>query len=832
MTMLTAFYILLYRYTGQTDLLVGAPTAGRSRYETEGLIGLFLNTLALRVNLAGQPTFCQLLGRVRQVCLAAYAHQDLPFELVVEAVQPQRDLSRQPIFQVMFDLQPAPLEALQLPGLTVSQLNLDLGGVQFDLALSLEQSRQGLTGVIEYSTDLFDSATIARLAGHYHTLLAGLVAQPNQRLADLPLLTPAEERQLLVDWNNTVAAAWPYQCFHHLVEAHARHTPEATALCFVAEDQTVTCLTYADLNGRANQLAYYLHSLGIRSESRVGVCLERSIEAVIALLAVLKAGAVYLPLTPAHPPERLAFIMADAQIKVLITQEWLRPHLSPTNYENMPHLPVISLDIAATELAAQPLNNPGRPITADNLAYLLYTSGSTGQPKGAMITHRGLANISQESVSRFGLRSTDRIPQIASLNFDASILEITMTLAAGAVLCLGSDPLLQPGAALQSFLIDQAISVAFFTPALLPTLSTQALPSLRTVIVGGEATPVELAQHWAANRQLFNAYGPTEITVYAACYTYDDNQARLPIGRPIANTQIYLLDAHLRLVPVGVSGELCIAGVGLARGYLNQPGLTAEKFIPNPFSREPGTRLYRTGDLARYLPDGNIEFLGRIDHQVKIRGFRIELGEIEHQLNRHPAVQDAMVVLREDTPGNKRLVAYLIPSGTETPLPADLTHFLKDNLPDYMLPSAFVSLPAWPLTPNGKLDRRALPPPASPKPGVGDYVAPRNPIEEVMADLWANLLRLERVGIHHNFFELGGHSLLATQLLVQTQKTFQVDLPLRCLFESPTVAGLAETLLEHEARPGQTAKIARLRQQIKRMSPKQIQTMLQEKKKG
>jgi amino acid adenylation domain-containing protein len=816
MTLLAAFQTLLYRYTQQEDIAVGSPIANRNRSEIEGLIGFFVNSLVLRTDLSGNPTFQELLGRVREVTLGAYAHQDVPFEKLVEELHCQRSLNDHPLFQVIFALQNAPMESLELPELTLSTLTIDFKTTRFDLEFHLWEATndfrslwgerwkhsKGLRGVVVYNTDLFDEATITRMVGHFETLLEGIVANPQARIADLPLLSQAERHQLLVEWNNTQADYPKDQCIHQLFEAQVERNSNAIALIF--EDKQ---LTYRELNNRSNQLAHYLQKLGIGAEVLVGICLEPSVELIVGLLGILKAGAAYLPLDPNYPCDRLNFMLEEAQVPILLThsalstQHRLRP-LEPT----VSNTPVIVCLDNNWDIAQESKENPSSSVTSDNLAYVIYTSGSTGKPKGVAVPHKAVNRL-VFNTNYINLDPTDRIAQASNTSFDAATFEIWGALLHGAQLIgISRDIILSPHEfALQ--LRQKNISVLFLTTALFQQIARvvpQAFDSLKYLLFGGEAVDprwVQKVLKKAPPKQLLHVYGPTESTTFSSFYWVQDipeAATSIPIGRPITNTQIYLLDEQLQPVPIGITGELYIGGDGLAQGYLNHPELTAEKFIPSPFSNEPGTRLYKTGDLARYQPDGNIEFLGRIDDQVKIRGFRIELGEIEAVLSQHPAVREAVVIVQEDVPGDKHLVAYIVPNPSQiSSVKAQgcaslLRQFLKEKLPSYMVPSAYVLLESLPLTPNGKVDRRALPAADPERDDIKeDYVAPRTSVEKELVGIWAKVLGREQVGVHDNFFELGGHSLLATQLSSRIRDAFQVDLPVKTLFEASTVASLA-----------------------------------------
>ncbi|WP_442936453.1 non-ribosomal peptide synthase/polyketide synthase [Nostoc sp.] len=787
MTLLAAYNTLLYRYTGQTDILVGTPIANRDRTEIEGLIGFFVNTLVMRTDLSLNPSFNELLPRIREMALSAYAHQDLPFEMLMETLQPERDMSHTPLFQVMFGLQNAPMSEMELTGLTVSSLPIESSTAKFDLTLSMENTSTGLVGGWEYNTDLFDSITIERMTGHFVTLLEAIVANPQERISQLPMLTASEQQQLLVEWNDTSVDYPQDKCIHQLFEEQVERTPDAVAVVF--ENQQ---LTYHELNCRANQLAHYLQSLGVSADVLVGICVERSLEMVVGLLGILKAGGAYVPLDPEYPQDRLSFMLENAQVSVLLTQQQLVEKLQKHQTQ------VVCLDTDWHFIAQLPQENAIAEVEATNLVYVIYTSGSTGRPKGVMVEHKGLCNLTHAQIQTFGVDSDSRVLQFASFSFDASIWEVVLALGSGATLYLGTKDSLLPGKPLIEQLRNHCITNITLPPSALAVMSMEELPALQTIIVGGEACSAELIRQWSVGRNFFNAYGPTEATVCATIAKCTEDDEKISIGKAIANTQVYILDENLQLVPVGVPGELHIGGAGLARGYLNRPELTQEKFIPNPFNNSKfkiqNSKLYKTGDLARYLPDGNIEYLGRIDNQIKIRGFRIELGEIEAILSQHPGVRENVVVAREDIPGEKRLVAYFVPELEQTPTTNELRIFLKEKLPQYMVPSAFVSLEFLPLTPNGKVDRKALPAPDSHNTQAVNFVAPRTPVEEVLAGIWANVLHLEKVGVLDNFFDLGGHSLTTIRVMSQVNETFQMKLPLRHLFTAPTIAELAQTI--------------------------------------
>jgi amino acid adenylation domain-containing protein len=795
MTLLAAFKVLLSRYSGQKEIVVGSPIANRNRTEIEGVIGFFVNSLALRTDLSGDPGFDEVLSRVREVTLGAYAHQDLPFEKLVEELQPQRDPGHSPLFQVLFALQNISSEALELPGVTVSRVATERMTAKFDLSLITYEREQRLTGAFEYNTDLFDAATIERMAGHFQTLLEGIVANPKQHLSALPILSGAERHQILAAWNDTKTDYPHAKCIQELFEAQVERTPKAVAVIF--QDQQ---LSYEELNSRANQLAHHLRALGVGPETPVGICTERSLDMVIGLLGILKAGGAYLPLDPAYPSERLAFMMSDNQAPVLLTQSYLLDRL-PEHKAT-----VICLDTDWEQIAQESKANPVQWSSAENLAYVMYTSGSTGKPKGISIPHRAINRL-VFNTNYINLQPDDRVALASNSAFDAATFELWGALLHGACLVGISKEVALSPLDLAVTIREQGVTTMFLTTALFNQLAREApgtFQSIRHLLFGGEAVD----PHWVKTvleheppERLLHVYGPTESTTFTTWYLVEEvteAAKTVPIGKPLSNTQAYVLDRALQPVPVGVAGELYIGGAGLARGYLNRPELTADRFVPDPFSNEPGTRLYRSGDLVRYLPSGTIEFLGRIDQQVKIRGFRIELGEIEAVLEQHPAVREALVLAREDRPGEKRLVAYVtLKDESSKPFAiGELRRYLKEKLPDYMVPTVFVPLDALPLTPNGKVDRRALPAPdvsRSNQPGV--VVAPRNLLELQLVQIWEKLLDTRPIGVTDNFFELGGHSLLAVRLMAQIQRQFGQRLALASLFqEGATIEQLAGLL--------------------------------------
>ncbi|MEG4234725.1 amino acid adenylation domain-containing protein [Microcoleus sp. Pol11C3] len=792
MTLLAAFQILLYRYTGQEDVIVGSPIANRNRAEIEGLIGFFVNTLVLRTELSGDPSFRELLGRVREVALGAYAHQDLPFEKLVEELQLERDLSRNPLFQVMFVFQNAPISALEFRGLSLTPVEVHNGTAKFDLTLELEESAEGIRGWFEYNTDLFDPLTITRMTNNFQTLLEGIVANPEQRLWNLPLLSGSEQHQLLVEWNKTQTDYPNQACIHQLFEAQVERTPDAVAVVFEEEQ-----LTYLQLNQRANQLAHHLQKFGVEPEMLVGICVERSLEMIVGLLGILKAGGAYLPLDPSYPQDRLAFMLEDAQVSVLLTQQKLVSGFSEYKAQRL------CLDTNWEVIAQENEEKPVSSVTTDNLAYTIYTSGSTGKPKGVLVTHQNLVHSTNARISYYSEPVTSFL-LLSSFGFDSSIAGIFWTLCQGGILVLPPAKFQQELLKLTKLIAQHQVSHLLSLPSLYNVILDQAEPQqltcLGSVIVAGEPCSRELVERHTkllAHASLFNEYGPTEGTVWSSVYHCQSSGLRtqVPIGRPITNMQIYLLDKYLNPVPIGVPGEIHIGGAGIARGYLNRPELTKDKFIPNPFSNEPGTRLYKSGDLARYLPDGNIEFLGRIDNQVKIRGFRIELGEVESTLSQYPKVKQCVVTARVDYESDKRLVAYIVSKQQQKPTTDELRCFLKQKLPDYMVPSAFVFLDTLPLTPNGKIDQRILPAPSELRQDPATtFVPPSDDLEIQLTKIWENVLRKKPISVKDNFFDVGGHSLLAVRLLAQIEKAFGKNLPLATLFQSPTIEQLASII--------------------------------------
>ncbi|MFN6565571.1 MAG: amino acid adenylation domain-containing protein [Nostoc sp. ChiSLP01] len=777
MTLLAALNILLSRYSRQNDLCIGSPIANRTHSQTEGLIGFFVNTLVLRNQIKPEQSFIEFLQQTRSSCLDAYAHQDIPFEVLVEKLQPERSMSYNPLFQVMFALENNESPDLSLPGLEIEWLGVKGAIAKFDLTLMVMEYDNQLNCSWEYSTDLFEKATIQRMAEQFEVLLKGIIDNPNQPIHTLPLMTAAELLQLQ-SWNQTETDYPQNKTLVDLFEQQVRKNPDNPAVFF--ESKT---LTYQELNQKANQLANYLiHNYKIQPDTLIGISIERSLEMIIGVLGILKAGAAYVPIDPNYPPERIKLMLEDSGISVLLTQSFLLEELSLTGLTHQ----AICLDekVFAEELT----HNHNSQSTPDNLAYVIYTSGSTGQPKGVTIEHKAIVNLALGWIETFQVQPHSRVLQFGSFSFDLSIGEIATALSAGACLYLGNKDTLLPDQSLVYFLKQHKITHSFLSPSALSVLPKASFPDLQCITVGGEACPAELVSQWGTGRRFYNCYGPTECTVIVAIALCQPNGKKPSIGKPSPNLRTYILDAHNQPLPPGIPGELCVAGIGLARGYLNRPEITAQKFIEIELFGKT-ERVYKTGDLARWNSEGNLEYLGRIDEQIKLRGFRVELGEIESLLLQHPLVKEAAVILYK-TETNQSLIAYV--TGITNHLSIELKNHLKSRLPDYMIPAQIVVLDELPLTPNGKIDRKALPAPNLKIQGL--YTAPRNEVEQKLAQLWSAALERQEIGIHNNFFDLGGHSLLAIKLLNNIQQVFGQQLALSSLFQNPTIAQLAEQI--------------------------------------
>ena len=825
--------LLLSYYSGKSDVVFGVTVSGRPAMlqEVESMVGLFINTLPARVQVSGEVS---LLSWLQQLQAQQVEREQYAYTPLID-IQGWSDVPRGiSLFESIVVVENYPLDTSlkeQVSGLSIQNVR-SVERTNYPLTLEAIPGQKLCLG-ISYEGCRFDAATIRRMLGHFQVLLESIITHPEQRISELSLLGAAERHQLLVEWNNIQAEYPQDKCIHHLFEAQVERTPNAVAVTF--EEQQ---LTYQELNARANQLAHHLQALGVGPEVLVGICMESSLEMIVGLLGILKAGGAYVPLDPAYPQERLAFMLENTQVKLLLTKQSLLESLPQSQAQ------VVNLDTDWQEIQQHSQNNPDTEVHSNNLVYVIYTSGSTGQPKGVLITHRNLVNAYFAWEEAYQLKTEARRHlQMASFSFDVFGGNLVRALCSGGKLVLCPIEYLLAAEKLYELMLFQEIDCAEFVPAVVRNLmdylqkTKQDLSFMKVMIVGSDSWYIEehekLRDLCNEKTRLINSYGVTEATV-DSCYfdntcTKELSEKLVPIGRPFANTKIYILDYHQQPVPIGVPGELYIGGDGLARGYLNRPELTEEKFSQNPFSNSKSERLYKTGDLARYLSDGNIEFLGRIDNQVKSRGFRIELGEIEAVLVQHPKVRESVIVPREDQPGNKRLVACVVPNQKQLTT-IELRRFLKGRLPDYMLPAAFVILEGLPLTPNGKINRKALPIPEILISGLEEeYVPPQTPEEELLAEIWADVLGLEQVGIYDNFFELGGHSLLATQLMSRLYQTFGVELPLRSLFETPNVSGMTEVLMRHETESGKVAAIARLRQQLNQMSQEEIQVMLQTK---
>jgi len=817
MTLLAAFDLLMWRYSGQADLLVGTPIANRNRRETEGLIGFFVNTLVLRTKVNGNGMFRELLDQVRETTLRAYEHQDVPFEKLVEELQPERSLSRHPLFQVLFTLQDG--GELKLSGLELTWMDTANEIAKFDLSFFISETETGLYAWFEYDKELFERPTVARMLRHFGVLLEGIAADPDTRLSELPMLTEAEQEQLR-EWNQTTTDYGCDLCLQQIFETQVLQQPDAVAVVHGKEQ-----ITYRELNERANQLAHYLREHGVGLDARVGVLLERSVNFVVATLGIIKAGGTYVPLDGTYPKQRLQFMLEDADVRLLLTER---------NQTEVDATEVVYLDHAAELLANVSRDNPENVNRAEDLAYVMYTSGSTGQPKGVAVTHRAINRLVRNT-EYVKFESSDRVGQAANVSFDAATFEIWGALLHGATLVvLPKETVLSP-LELKREVAKQKISVLFLTTALFNQMAQsvpEAFASLRYLVFGGEAGDAQAVKRVVERgkpQHLVNGYGPTEGTTFTT--TYEVNEITpghaLPIGRSLSNTEVWVLDRQGHLAPAGVTGELYIGGDGIAREYLGRPELTAERFVPDPFSNESGARLYRTGDLVRHLSDGNILFLKRMDHQVKVRGFRVELGEIEAALNEYRGISESVVIDNDDLPGGTRLIAYIVPEDRVEPASAQLYAFLKEKIPSYMIPSIFVTLKEIPLTPNGKVNRAELPVPQLSEDGMSaNFVAPRSPLEETLAEIWRETLGVAQVGVESNFFDLGGHSLLATRVVTQIRERFGVELPLRVLFESPTIAGLAQHLDDGQVKETQLSRILSMLENVENISEEEVTALL------
>lgn len=818
-----AFNALLARYSGQTDIVLGTPIANRDRLELENLVGFVANTVLLRNRFNLQQRFSELLQTVRASTLDALTHQQLPFDKLVEDLHPERNSSYNPLFQVLIGVYDNPSGVQQVAGLDIEVLRPILKSSKFDLSLYIVEAGDSTRLLLEYSTDLFSKQFAERLLGHLIEICRAGIRVPETEIRKLPMLGNDESNQILDQWNSTQAEI-PETTVHALFEEQAARSPDATALIYSGRS-----VSYDELNRRANKVAHLLRARGISRDTLVGVCMERSFEMVIALLAVLKSGGAYVPIDPTYPSERLQFMIADANVPVVLTQTHLRAKLVGFNGV------VLSLD-ACEEVAAHPAENPPAINSPDDLIYCIYTSGSTGKPKGALNTHRGVANRLLWGQRTYPIGADDKVLQKTPFSFDVSAWEFFWPLISGATLVIARPEGHKDPSYLAQLIRDEQITTVHFVPSMLQAFLNEpaaaGCQSIRRVICSGEALSTEAQEHFfkTFKCQLLNFYGPTEASIEVTFWECDRDSKLgfVPIGKPIANTQMYILSDALQPVPALIPGELCIGGIGVARGYHNRPELTAEKFLPDPF--RPGNRIYRTGDLARFLPDGTIQYLGRIDHQVKIRGFRIELEEIESVLRQHPLVRDAVVIARE-LKGQQQIIAYYVPYPSITVESESLRAQLRAHLPEYMVPSFFVALKEIPLNPNGKVDRRALPDPETVSSrSESDYIPPRNDTEQKLAQIWCEVLRLEKAGIHDNFFDLGGHSLLATQLVSRIKMNFDAQIPLSRFFELPTIAQLGTEIQRSRSssmKPKRTGDASHLLSEIDQLSPAEVEALLQ-----
>jgi amino acid adenylation domain-containing protein len=830
MVLLAAFQVLLSRYTAQADVSVGTVVSNRNRAEVEGLIGFFVNMLVMRGDLGGDPSFREYLRRVREVALEAYAHQDVPFEILVESLQVERNLNRTPLFQVSFVLQNAPVADLELAGVKLTRVELQTGQAQFDLSLVMTESEDGgIVGSITYDTDLFYAATLKRMTKHLRTLMESAVARSETSISQLSFLTEAEREELLFTYNQTDCPYPSHALLHTLFEEHAARTPLRSAL-----RSDSSHVTYAELNARANQLAHHLRTLGIGPEHLVGVCLNRSVEMVVALLAILKAGAAYVPLDPDYPRERLAFMLEDARLSLIVTEQALRAKL-PDAAETL------CLDTASDAIARQSFDNLPCAVAPDNLVYCIYTSGSTGRPKGAMLSHRGIVNCINWMQETYGLDEGDRFLLKTSLNFDPSVWEIFWPLSVGAQIVVAQPDRHADPSYLLECIREHGVTCLYFVPSMLKAFVEEAgedsCESVRYVICGGEALSIETmaeCMRVLPAASLHHSYGPTETSIAATEWECDEVAARrwgvVPMGLAMGNTRLYILDERGEPVPTGVTGELYIGGEGLARGYLHRPALTAERFLPDPFSGAVGARLYRTGDLVRYRAEGVVEYVGRVDYQVKLRGYRVELGEVEAVVRRHSGVRECVAEVRRGEGGEQRLVCHVVKEGEVGW--GELREWVKERVPEYMVPGGWVEVLEMPLTANGKVDRRALAAAAIEGVGSGGRGrGARSEVEKELVKVWEEVLGKECGSVEEDFFEAGGHSLLATRMMSQVRRRMGVEVGLRSFFEEATVEGLAkhvELALESRAQSRPPSIVRASREQYRLNTTRQGKPLLPE----
>jgi amino acid adenylation domain-containing protein len=784
MTLLAGYMALLHRLTGQEDLVVGIPASGRGLKGSDSLVGYCLNVLPIRSRLYGNPTIRQYLTYLRGVLLNAYEHQEYPFTSLINKLNPPRDASRSAIISTTFNLD-QPVNLPEMLDLEVDLILPPKSYAKFDFCVDITEINEELRIPFDYNADLFDASTVLRMLEQYEAILRRMIAHSDHPIGNLPVLTAAEQQMALVEWSDTETQPAILLCLHQIFEAQSDRTPDAMAV--VIDEEHVT---YQELERRANQLSHYLQTYGVGPEVRVGICLERSLDLLTGILGVLKTGGAYVPIDLSYPLERTTFILEDSETAIFLAREQQAERL-PAQVGQL----VIYLDTDWQQISRMSYARPVSGVAADNLAYVIYTSGSTGKPKGVLVEHKGLLNLAEAQIDAFAVGPDDHVLQFASMSFDASVFEMLMAFRVGATLYLGSNDSLMPGESLAGLLRDQAITAVTLPPSALTCLPEKDLPALAAIVVAGEACSEILVANWASGRRFFNAYGPTEATVWTTVAKCLETDERMTIGRPVANTQIYLLDSYLQSVPIGVAGEAHIGGIGLARGYLKRADLTAEKFIPHPFGEQTGKRLYKTGDLARYLSNGKIEFQGRLDQQVKLRGFRIELEEVQTTLSQHPAVKDSVVVMQDDKSGNKYLNAYVVVDQNQPPTISELKTFLTKKLPYYMVPSVLTTIEALPLTPNGKVDRKALPDPDGHRPDLNvAYLAPQTEAEQTIAAIWQKALHLDAIGVNDKFFDLGGNSLLMIEVNKELQMAFNREIQILELFQYPTISSLANHL--------------------------------------
>ncbi len=790
MTLLSGFAVLLSRYSGQKDLVIGTPIANRNLYQVEKLIGFFVNTLAIRADLTGDPAFRQLVGRIRETALDAFSHQDIPFERIVEELRPERDLSRTPVFQVMYGHQNMPFLQMELTGLKIESIKMLSSTAKFDLIITTYSDPRGIHGYVNYNSDLFSGTTVKRMISHLKNILVNAADNPDLNISRIPMMTGEEKSRIVYKWNDTGESDYTGKLMHLMFEQQVRERPGEMAVVYPGGE-----LTYRQLNSRVNHLAHYLIRKGVKPETRVGICMERSHQALTGLLAILKCGGVYIPLDPSYPSRRLSFMMADSGLNIILTGD------ETGEIDGVEGKMVINIDKEWKNIGKEDDSNPDVNISPGNLAYIIYTSGSTGQPKGVMLTHRGLANLVCWHRDEYRVKPDDRVTHMGNLSFDLSIWEVCPCLAAGACIFIPPGEVRLSPTRLVEWLESRDIALCTLPTPMAEEVMEEEWPGdihLRAVFTGGDRLTKRPGEDLPF--RLFNHYGPTEITVLATSGEVTSRQGEgyspPSIGRAVSNTGVYILDENMQPVPPGVPGEICISGAGLARGYWNRPAVTASSFVPHPLNGGGGERLYRSGDRGRFLEDGSIEFMGRLDDQIKIRGYRIEPSGIEVVLNDHPGIRDAAVLLKDSRKtGDKILSCYVVPEEGSEPGADEIRSYLGERLPRYMIPSVFIIMINLPLTENGKLDRDSLPHPDSVElERSSEYVAPRDELERKIVSLWEELLQVDKIGVDDNFFDIGGHSLLLVKVNQRLEDMFNRKIPVVDMFKYPTVAALTRYL--------------------------------------